>query len=125
MLMLMVIISVGYEILTAVVMNVAMSFEIALCRPYVSRRFGGAHQLHFQGLQTTRTTSQKIATFVIISSLIIVVWHERTMQHSASRTLYSVILFIDIYYGSLHSRSARHKASIYTENKSHTRDAGV
>jgi hypothetical protein len=47
------------------------------------------------------------------------------MPHSASRNLYFVILFIDIYYGSSYSGSAHHKASIYTENKSHTRDAAV
>jgi hypothetical protein len=31
----------GFEIITAIVMNVAMFWDIALCSPYVNRRFGG------------------------------------------------------------------------------------
>jgi hypothetical protein len=40
---------VGLEVLIAVVMNVAILWDIASCSPYVSRRFGGTYRLHLQG----------------------------------------------------------------------------
>jgi hypothetical protein len=39
---------VGSEALTAVVMNVAMFWDIAPYSPYVNRRFGGMYHLHLQ-----------------------------------------------------------------------------
>jgi hypothetical protein len=40
---------VEFEVLTAVVMNVATLWDIPLCSPYVNRHFGGAYHLHLQG----------------------------------------------------------------------------
>jgi hypothetical protein len=39
----------GFEVLTAVVMKVDISWDILLCSPYVNRRFGGSYHLHLQG----------------------------------------------------------------------------
>jgi hypothetical protein len=38
--------SVGFEVLTAVVMNVTIYCDITPCSPYVNRHFGGTHHLH-------------------------------------------------------------------------------
>jgi hypothetical protein len=40
---------VGFEVLTAVVMNVIIFSDIAPCSRYVNRRFGITHHLHLQG----------------------------------------------------------------------------
>jgi hypothetical protein len=40
---------VGFEVLTAVVMNVAIFWDIAPCSPYVNQRFGGTYHLYLQG----------------------------------------------------------------------------
>jgi hypothetical protein len=37
---------VGFEVLTAVVMNVALFWDIAPCSPYVNRRFGGIYHIY-------------------------------------------------------------------------------
>jgi hypothetical protein len=42
------IIYVGIEIMTAVVMNVAIFWDIAPCSPYVNRCFGGTYHLRLQ-----------------------------------------------------------------------------
>jgi hypothetical protein len=39
---------IGSEVLTAIDMNVAISWDMVLCSPYVSRRFG-IYNLHLQG----------------------------------------------------------------------------
>jgi hypothetical protein len=39
---------VGYEVLTAVIMKIAIFCDIELCSPYMNRRFGGTYQLHLQ-----------------------------------------------------------------------------
>jgi hypothetical protein len=41
-----------FEVLTAVVMNTAIVWDIAPLSPYVCRRFGGTHYLHLQGRKT-------------------------------------------------------------------------
>jgi hypothetical protein len=40
---------VGFEILTAVGINVAIIWDIALCIQYVNRRFEGTYHLHLWG----------------------------------------------------------------------------
>jgi hypothetical protein len=40
---------VGFEALTAVVINVAIFRDISPCSSYVKRRFGGINHSHFQG----------------------------------------------------------------------------
>jgi hypothetical protein len=40
---------VGYEVLTAVITNVIVFWDISPCSPYVNRRFGGTYHLHLQG----------------------------------------------------------------------------
>jgi hypothetical protein len=40
---------VRFELLTAVVMDAVIFWDIALCSPYVNRRFGGTYHLHLQG----------------------------------------------------------------------------
>jgi hypothetical protein len=41
---------VGFEVLTAVIMNAAIFWDIAPCSPYVNRRFRRTYHLHLQGL---------------------------------------------------------------------------
>jgi hypothetical protein len=41
--------SIGFEVLTAVGMNVAIFCDIRPCSPYVNWRFGGTYNLHLQG----------------------------------------------------------------------------
>jgi hypothetical protein len=54
---------VGFEVLTAVVMNVAIFWDIAQCNPYVNRRFGGTHHLRLQGRKSDeQETSDCLAT---------------------------------------------------------------
>jgi hypothetical protein len=36
---------IGCEVLTAVVMNVAIFWDLALCSSYVNRRYGGTHSV--------------------------------------------------------------------------------
>jgi hypothetical protein len=45
-----------YEVLTAVVMNVAVFWDIAPCSPHVSRRFVETYRLH---LQVRKSSDQK------------------------------------------------------------------
>jgi cellulose synthase/poly-beta-1,6-N-acetylglucosamine synthase-like glycosyltransferase len=40
---------VGFEVLTSVFTNIAISCDIAHCSPYVNQRFGGTYHLHLQG----------------------------------------------------------------------------
>jgi hypothetical protein len=43
-----ILLTVGFEVLTAVVMNVAIFWDIALCSPYVYQRLGGTYHLQLQ-----------------------------------------------------------------------------
>jgi hypothetical protein len=43
----------GFEIVTAVVMNVAMFWDIETCSPYANRRFGLKFRLHLQAMYCT------------------------------------------------------------------------
>jgi hypothetical protein len=54
---------VGFEVLTAVVMNVAIFCDIAPCSPYVNRSFGRKYRLHLQDRKSTEqgTTVQQVA----------------------------------------------------------------
>jgi hypothetical protein len=40
---------VGFEVLTAVVMEIAIFWDLAQCSPNMNRCFGGMYHLHFQG----------------------------------------------------------------------------
>jgi hypothetical protein len=55
---------VGFGVLTAVVMNVAIFWDIAPCSPYVNRRFGETYHLHIQGRKTAAkgTSEQQMAS---------------------------------------------------------------
>jgi hypothetical protein len=44
--------SVGFEVLTAVDMNVAKIYVVAPCSPYVNRRFGGTYHPPILGKKT-------------------------------------------------------------------------
>jgi hypothetical protein len=58
--------SIGFVVLTAVVMNAAIFWDIALCTstPYANRRFGGNVSLHLQGRKSyeQEISVQKVAT---------------------------------------------------------------
>jgi hypothetical protein len=55
------VLSVGnnHEVLSAVVMNVAMFRYVAPCSPYVNQHFGGTYHLHLQGLKIIRARTQR------------------------------------------------------------------
>jgi hypothetical protein len=40
---------IGVEVLSAVVTNAAIFWDIAECSPYVNRRFGGTYHFNIQG----------------------------------------------------------------------------
>jgi hypothetical protein len=44
---------VGFEVFTAVVINVAIFWDIAPCGPYVKRRFGRTYQFYLQDLKSS------------------------------------------------------------------------
>jgi hypothetical protein len=43
----------GFEVFTAVIMKNAVFWDVAPCRSWVNRHFGGAHHLHLQGRKIT------------------------------------------------------------------------
>jgi hypothetical protein len=49
----MLLFGVGFEVLTEVVINVAIFWDIAPCGPYMNR-FGGTYHLHLQGRKSGR-----------------------------------------------------------------------
>jgi hypothetical protein len=51
---------VGFEVLTAVVINIVIFRDIAPCSPYVNRRFGGTYHLHLQGLKSVEQDPSKL-----------------------------------------------------------------
>jgi hypothetical protein len=54
-----VIILVGFEVLTAVVMKNTIFMDITPCSPLkVNRRFGGTYRLHLQGRRISRARNQ-------------------------------------------------------------------
>jgi hypothetical protein len=50
---------VRIEVFTAVSMKNAVFWNVALCRSYVNRRFGGRHYLHLQGRKNLGTKNQR------------------------------------------------------------------
>jgi hypothetical protein len=54
---------VGFEVLTEVVMNAAIFWDMTSCSSYVNRRFRGAYQLHIQGRKSVEqdTSMQQVA----------------------------------------------------------------
>jgi hypothetical protein len=44
---------IGFEVLTAAVVNVAIFWNIAACSPYVNRRFGRNYHLHLKAIPVT------------------------------------------------------------------------
>jgi hypothetical protein len=46
------ILNIGFEVLTAVVMNAAIFWNIGPCSPYVNIRVEGVYHLHPQGLKS-------------------------------------------------------------------------
>jgi hypothetical protein len=52
--------SVGFEVLTAVVMKSTIFRDITPCSPLkVNRRFGGTYRLNLQGLRISRARNQR------------------------------------------------------------------
>jgi hypothetical protein len=53
----------GFEVLKAVVKNVAIFWDVALYSPNVNRRFGGTYRLHHQGKKSAEqeTSVQQVA----------------------------------------------------------------
>jgi hypothetical protein len=45
---------VRFEVFTAVTMNNAVFWDVAPCRCFVNRRFGGTYHLHIQGIRNPR-----------------------------------------------------------------------
>jgi hypothetical protein len=64
----------GFEILTAVVMNVAMFCDIAPCCSYVNRRFGGIYHLHLQGRKSTKKETIMVPSHTDFTALYITKW---------------------------------------------------
>jgi hypothetical protein len=52
-----------------VVMNVAMSLDIAPCSPYANRHFGRTYRLHLQGRKSAEeeTSMQQVARHCLVS----------------------------------------------------------
>jgi hypothetical protein len=50
---------VRFEVLTAVTMKNAVFWDVAPCRYFVNRRFGGTYRLHFQGIRNPRAMNQR------------------------------------------------------------------
>jgi hypothetical protein len=45
---------VGFEVLIAVIIHIAVLWEKAPCSTYVNRRFGGTYHLHLQGRKSAK-----------------------------------------------------------------------
>jgi hypothetical protein len=50
---------VRFEVITAMTMKNAVFWDVALCRYFVSRRFGGTYLLHLQGIRNPRAMNQR------------------------------------------------------------------
>jgi hypothetical protein len=51
---------VGFEVLIAEIMNVAIFWDVEPCGPYMNRRFGGTHHLHIQGRKSAEQETSVI-----------------------------------------------------------------
>jgi hypothetical protein len=49
---------VRFEVFTAMTMKNAVFWDVALCRYFVNRRFGGMYHLHLQGIRNPRAINQ-------------------------------------------------------------------
>jgi hypothetical protein len=54
-----ILIFVGSEVLTAVVIDATILWDIVSCSPYVNRRFGGKYHLHLQGRKSVEQEISK------------------------------------------------------------------
>jgi hypothetical protein len=52
---------VGPDVITAVVMDVAIIWDIAPCSPYMSIRFRGTYRLHLQGRKSAEQETSVLA----------------------------------------------------------------
>jgi hypothetical protein len=50
---------VRFEVLTAVTMKNSVFWDVAPCRYFVNRRFGGTYRLHLQGIKNPRAMNQR------------------------------------------------------------------
>jgi hypothetical protein len=50
---------VRFEVFTAVIMKNAVFWDVAPCRYFVNRRFGGTYHLHLQGIRNPRAMNQR------------------------------------------------------------------
>jgi hypothetical protein len=86
----------GFGVLTAVVMTVAIFWDIAPCSSHVKRRFGGTYRFHFQGRKSAElqagfffdpedvgaTFLRNVASYAEYTAL-----YPRTWRHSFSERL--------------------------------------
>jgi hypothetical protein len=63
---------VGFEVVTAVVINVAI-WDTSQCSPYVNQCFGGTYHLHIQGRKSTEqeTSVQQKVAFIQVKAKVI------------------------------------------------------
>jgi hypothetical protein len=50
---------VRFEVFTAMTIKNAVFWDVAPCRYFVNRRFGGAYRLHLQGIRNPRAMNQR------------------------------------------------------------------
>jgi hypothetical protein len=50
---------VRFEVFTAVTMKNAVFWDVAPCKYFVNRRFGGTYRLHLQGIRNPRAMNQR------------------------------------------------------------------
>jgi hypothetical protein len=51
--------NVRFEVFTAMTMKNVVFWDVAACRYFVNRRFGGKYRLHLQGRRNPRTINQR------------------------------------------------------------------
>jgi hypothetical protein len=62
-------ICVRFEVFTEVTMKNAVFWDVAPCRCYFNRRFGGTYRLHLQGIRNPRERNQREQVAAVCSSL--------------------------------------------------------
>jgi hypothetical protein len=87
---------VGFEVLTVVVMNVAIFCDLALCSPYVNRRCGEMYHLHIQRRKSAEkeTSMQQVASqnAIFLSSFFTLMMEViKFLQNVGSHTDYTAL----------------------------------
>jgi hypothetical protein len=71
---------VGFDMLTAVVRNVAIFWDIAPCSPYVNRRFGRTYHVQLGDRKMNRTRNQHVALNIICDCCALINLKNRLIQ---------------------------------------------